>query len=173
MNSTIETILKRKSARHFTDRNVTQDELDLIIKVAFAAPSGMDLQPWEFIVITDRKTLDELAEALPYAKMLFQATAAFVVCGIPYSSNPEKGSKYWMLDCSTVSQNVMLAAESLGLGAIWTACWPYPERMEPVHNILGIPENILPLSVIPIGEPTGEDLPKDKFNPAKLHFEKW
>lgn len=173
MNSTIETILKRKSIRHFTDKKVTQDELDLIIRSAFAAPSGMDLRPWEFIVITDRYILDELAEALPYAKMLFQATAAFVVCGIPYTTNPEKGSKYWMLDCSTVTQNVLLAAESLGLGAIWTACCPYHERMEPVHKILGIPNEILPLCVIPIGEPTGEDLPKDKFNSEKLHFEKW
>jgi nitroreductase len=173
MNPTIETLLKRKSVRHFTDKKVTQEELDIIIKSAFASPSGNNLKPWEFIVITDRKTLDELAEALPYCKMLFQATSAIVVCGIPYSLNPENGSKYWMLDCSTATQNILLAAESLGLGSIWTACWPYPERMEPVYEILGIPENILPLNVLPIGEPTGEDLPKDKYNQSKIHFEKW
>ena len=95
---------------------------------AMSAPSGRDRRPWEFVVVTERPALDSLAAALPYAKMLTAAPCAIVVCGAPECQS------YWYLDCSAAAQNVLLAAQSLGLGAVWTAAYPYEERMSAVRS---------------------------------------
>ena len=104
-----------------------------------AAPSGKDVRPWEFIVVSDRAKLDSMAAALPYAKMLTQARNAIIVCGDSVRSS------YWYLDCSAAAQNILLAAESLGLGAVWTAAYPYEDRMQVVRKYINLPDNILPL----------------------------
>lgn len=165
-------IRNRKSVRNFTGTAVTKEQLEILIKAAMAAPSAVNCQPWEFIVVTERKILDALGDALPYCKMIYKASAAIIVCG-----NPEKAHRklveYAIIDSTCASENLLLAAEAIGLGAIWTAAYPYPDRMKSVRDILNIPETIIPLNVIPIGYPTGEDLPKDKFKPEKIHNEKW
>ena len=78
-----------------------------------------------------------------------------------------------VIDCSCASENILLAAEAIGLGAVWTAAYPYKDRMEVVRKALGIPENIIPLNVIPVGKPTGEDKPKDKYKAENIRWEKW
>jgi len=116
--------------------------------------------------------LDALGDALPYAKMIYKAGAAIVVCGDPMKAY-KQFVEYAVLDSALASENILLAAEALGLGAVWTAAYPYPERMHSVRNILDIPQNIIPLNVIPIGHPTGEDNAKQKFRPQKIHWERW
>jgi len=168
----ISVIHKRKSVRNFTGESVTQNEIDILLKAAMAAPSAVNCQPWEFILVTDRKTLDALGDALPFAKMIFKAGAAIIVCGVPAKAHKQM-EEYAVIDATLASQNILLAAEAIGLGAIWTAAYPYPDRMKSVKTILNIPEDIIPLNVIPIGHPTGEDNPKEKFNPEKIHHEIW
>ena len=169
---TLTVIRNRKSVRNYTGESVTQDQLETLLKAAMAAPSAVNCQPWEFIVVTDRKTLDNLADALPYAKMLFKAGAAIIVCGIPSKAHKQM-VEYAIIDSTLASQNILLAAEAIGLGAIWTAAYPYPDRMKPVRSILNIPSDVIPLNVIPVGYPTGEDVPKKKFDAGKIHREKW
>ncbi|MDD2636099.1 MAG: nitroreductase family protein [Bacteroidales bacterium] len=173
MNNTLDVIHNRKSVRHFTDEPVTKEQLEIIVKAGMAAPSARNLQPWTFVVVTERQKLNDLADALPYAKMLLQAQAAIVVCGDMNKAATEVDSTYWVQDCSAATQNILLAVESLKLGAVWTATFPYLERMNPVIEILDLPDNIRPLNVIPIGVPTGEDKPKDKWKPENVHWEKW
>lgn len=173
MSTTLDVIHSRKSVRHFTDYPVTQEQLETIVKAGMAAPSARNLQPWAFIVVTDREKLDAMADALPYAKMLTDAQAAIVVCGDMKKAAVDVDSAYWVQDCSAASQNVLLAVEATGLGAVWTAAFPYSERMEPVKEILDLPEYIIPLNVIPIGVPTGEDKPKNKWKPENVHWNKW
>lgn len=98
-----------------------------------SAPSGKDVRPWEFVVVSDRAKLDSMAAALPYAKMLTQARNAIIVCG------DSARSFYWYLDCSAAAQNILLAAESMGLGAVWTAAYPYEDRMEVVRKYTHLP----------------------------------
>lgn len=172
-NQVLETIHNRKSVRHFTDEPVSKDLLLELLKAAMAAPSARNLQPWSFICITNRNTLDQLANGLPYAKMLFRAKAAIVVCGIPDRSGQDSPEGYWVQDCSAASQNILLAAEALGLGAVWTGVYPRPERVSIVREILGIPEKIFPLNVIPVGYPEGTDRPKDKFHSENIIWESW
>lgn len=173
MSTTLEDIHNRKSVRHFTDQEVTKEQLEVLVKAGMAAPSARNLQPWAFIVITEREKLDALADSLPYAKMLKGAQAAIVVCGNLEIAATDADSAYWVQDCAAATQNILLAAEATGLGAVWTAAYPYQERISPVRNTLGLPKNIIPLNVIPIGYPTGEDKPKDKWKPGNLHWNGW
>jgi nitroreductase len=169
---TLSIIHQRKSVRNFTGAPVTKEHLDMLIRAGMAAPSAVNCQPWEFIVVTDRTILDALGNALPFAKMIFKAGAAITVCGNPSNAH-RKLMEYAVLDPALASENILLAAEALGLGAVWTAAYPYPERMQSVRDILHIPEYIIPLNVIPVGHPTGEDIPKYKYQPTKIHWEQW
>ena len=163
----LENIAERKSVRKYLNKTVEEDKIDAMVKAGMAAPSGMDRRPWEFVVVTDREALDSMAAKLPYAKMLTNAPLAIVVCG------DTTRSSYWYLDCSAATQNVLLAAEALGLGAVWTAAYPYEDRIDVVRQNTGLPEKIVPLCVIPIGYPDGPQKAKDKFDPQRVHRNKY
>jgi len=166
-NPTLETIFSRKSVRTYTDQPVSVDDLMMLVRAGMAAPTGMNRQPWEFFIVQDKALMASLSEKIPYARMLKEAQAAIVVIG-----NPEK-SVYWYLDCSAAAQNILLAAESMGLGAVWTAGYPYEDRMETIAKAVGIPKPYLPLCLIPIGYSKGEQKPKDKWVESKVHLNTW
>jgi nitroreductase len=160
----LEAIQSRKSVRHFIQgQAVSEKELETLVRAAMAAPSWSNRHPWQFVVITDRKLLDPLTAQLPFAKMLEQASAAIVVCG-----EPEKaaGPGLWIQDAAAATENLLLATESLGLGAVWTGVHPADNNVKIVRDILGLPKTVEPLCVIPIGHPKGDEQPKDKWQPA-------
>lgn len=164
-------ILQRKSVRAYTDRAVSHEQLDTLIRAAMAAPTGRDMRPWHFIVLEGRHQLSPLAEQLPYAKMLAEAQAAVVVCGDMSVTDKEgKPSRNWTFDCSAATENLLLQAEAMGLGAVWTGVYPYDERLEAVKQVLQLPDHLIPLNVIPIGYPKGDPQPKDKYDPAKVEY---
>lgn len=167
-------ILNRKSVRAYTDRAVSREQLDTLLRAAMAAPTGRDMRPWKFVVIDDKEALAALSEQLPYAKMLPEAAAAIVVCG-DLSVTDDKGqpSTNWTFDCSAATENLLLAAEAMGLGAVWTGVYPYEERQTAVSQALQLPEHIIPLNLIPIGYPKGDPQPKDKYNADNVHFNGW
>lgn len=168
----ITVIHSRKSVRDYTGRSIGKEQLDEILRAGMAAPTAVGKQPWSFIAITDRGTLDMLQDGLPYAKMLDKAGAAIVVCAIPEKAYEQK-VELAVIDSACASENILLAAEALGLGAVWTAAYPYNDRMDFVRETLNIPDNVIPLNVIPIGYPTAADKPKDKFKPENIHWERW
>lgn len=172
LNNTIKTILERKSVRSFENKDLSKEQLELILMAGMAAPSARNLQPWTFIVVTDRLTLNNLADRLPYAKMLHEVSVALVVCGVPENAG-DSPEGYWVQDCSAATQNILLAVESMGLGAVWTGVYPRAERVDVVREVLSIPKTVFPLNVIPIGYPKGENRPKDKFKPENIRWEKW
>ncbi|MCR5352085.1 MAG: nitroreductase family protein [Bacteroidales bacterium] len=180
-NTTLETIFARKSVRSYTDQKLTQEQIETLLRAAMAAPSGMNLQPWRFVVVTDQSVKDALAG--PRGGMIAKAGAVFVICGQttmlagPFGQNGsapveiENGN--WTADCAAATQNLLLAAESLGLGAVWTACYPYPDRMSHVREILELPDGISPYCVVPVGYPAGDEKPKDKWKPENIHYDRW
>jgi len=172
MSDALTVIHTRKSVRSFTGQGVTKDALDKIIRAGMAAPTAVNRQPWAFIVVTDRKTLDTLAAGLPYAKMLDKAGAAIIVCAIPEKANG-KSQELAVIDSACASENILLAAEALGLGAVWTAAYPYQDRIDVTRKTLNIPQDIIPLNVIPVGHPAGTDKAKDKYKQENIHWEKW
>ena len=164
-------ILQRKSVRAYTDRAVSHEQIDTLIRAAMAAPTGRDMRPWHFIVLEGRQQLSPLAEQLPYAKMLAEAQAAVVVCGDMSVTDKEGNpSRNWTFDCSAATENLLLQAEAMGLGAVWTGVYPYDERIEAVKQALHLPDHLIPLNVIPIGYPKGDPQPKDKYDPAKVEY---
>ncbi|WP_027471033.1 nitroreductase family protein [Saccharicrinis fermentans] len=172
-SNTLEIIHKRKSVRNYTDKEVSKTQLETLVKAGMAAPTAVNKQPWAFIVVNDRAALDELGDHLPYAKMAKKASAAIVVCGDLTKALEGWEQEFWIQDCSAASQNILLAAEALGLGAVWTAAYPAKDRMATVRRVLGLPKHIIPLNVIPIGYPKGIEKPKDKWRPENLHWGKW
>jgi nitroreductase len=171
-NEALTAIYTRRSVRSFTGEAVGREALMKILRAGMSAPSAVNIQPWAFVVVTKRETLDQLCDRLPYAKMLDKAGAAIVVCGIPGKDEVYSG-KYWVMDCSAATENILLAAHSLGLGAVWTAVYVEEDRMRTVREILHIPARIIPLNVIPIGVPKGKGAAIDKFKEENIHWENW
>ena len=163
MKDAFAVIHSRKSVRNFTGAPVIKNDLDNIIKAGMAAPTAVNMQPWSFIVMTDRKKMDKLAEGLPHAKMLFKAGAAIIIC-TEADKAYKKSRETAIIDASLAGENILLSIEALGLGGVWTAAFPYEDRMKLVRSVLKIPQEVIPLNVIPVGVPTGEDKPKDKYN---------
>lgn len=167
IKAVLENIAARKSVRKYLKKEVEEEKITAMLKAGMAAPSGMDRRPWEFVVVTDRAALDSMAAGLPYAKMLTQAPMAIVVCG------DSTRSSYWYVDCSAVTQNILLAAEALGLGAVWTAAYPYEDRIGIARKYTNMPEQIVPLCIIPVGYPDGPQKAKDKYDESKIHRNKF
>jgi nitroreductase len=123
-------------------------------------------------VVRDSETLHYLASGLPYAKMLAEAGTAIVVCTEPHEAFAGK-TEYAILAAACASQNILLAAEAMGLGAVWTAVYPDPQLMQYVRTELKIPATVIPVNIIPIGYPTGDDKPTDKYIIENIHWEEW
>lgn len=166
----LDNIFARKSVRSYTDEPVSPEQVETILKAAMAAPSGMNLQPWRFVVVTDQKVKDKLA--IGFNKMIAKAPVVIIVCG-KTTTKLGGANKNWTADCAAATENLLLAVEALGLGAVWTACYPYEDRMNPTIEAVGLPENVSPYCIVPIGHPAGNEKPKDKWNPENIHYEKW
>lgn len=173
-NPAIENILTRTSIRQYQpDRSIGRDTVDLLLRAAMSAPTAVNKQPWAFVVIDSRESLDSLADVLPYAKMLRQAPLAVVTCGDLSKALEGEAREFWIQDVSAATENLLLAAHALGLGAVWTGVYPSAERTQAVQERLGMPANIIPLAVVPIGYPAHEGEPKDKYKTDNIHFGRW
>ncbi len=162
----LENIASRTSIRQFTSEPVSEQQIETLLKAAMAAPSALNRQPWRFVVVTDREQLSAMAEKMPYAR-LETAPVAVVVCG-----DVTVSEKFWVHDCAAAAENILLAATALGLGTVWTAASD-GERTEIVREALGLPSYVHPLCVIPVGHPAENPEPKNKWDPGKIHFNRW
>lgn len=166
----LDNIHARKSVRSYTDENVTPEQVETLLRAAMAAPSGMNAQPWRFVVVREQEVKNKLAGG--FNKMIAKAPVVIVVCGKTTNKTGAQNGN-WTADCAVAAENLLLAAEALGLGAVWTACYPYEDRMKPTIEALGLPDEVKPLCIIPVGHPAGKDKPKDKWNPENIHYDKW
>jgi len=175
VNHVIDNILSRKSVRDYTDQKITEEQFDIMLRAAMAAPSAQNRQPWCFIIVDDRGFLETFgsSEILPYSKMAGKAAAAIVVCCDKEKAKTNGESGFWVQDCSASTQNILLAAESLGLGAVWNGLYPVLERSEFVKEILSLPDNIIPFALIPMGYPANDEKPKDKYVAENIHRNGW
>lgn len=173
INDALTVIHSRKSVRNYLDKLVNKEQLEILLKAGMAAPTARDCRPWVFVAVTDRNKLKILAEGMVYGKMLEKAGAAIVVCGDIKKALTGEGQQYWIQDCSACTENILLAAEAIGLGAVWLGVYPDVEKIDFIRATLGISETVIPLNVISIGYPTGEDKPKNKFDPANIHWNRW
>jgi nitroreductase len=166
----MEVILSRRSIRKYTSQPVPQQVIEELLKAGMAAPSADNQQPWQFVVIDDRKILDEIPKHHPYSKMLKEATVAILVCGHVKS---EKHKGFWVQDCSAATQNILLAVEALGLGAVWLGIYPQEDLEAGIKKLLGLPDQIVPLSLIPVGYKGEQKPPSERYDASKVHHNRW
>jgi nitroreductase len=160
-------IMSRRSIRSYTSEAVSQEELTVILKAAMAAPSASNKKPWAFVVAREKDVLKSLSEAHPYGKMIKDAALAIAIVGKP------KVSDWWVQDCSAATENILLAVSGLGLGAVWLGVYPREDRNKAVKEVLGLPEGMEVLSLIPIGHPAQEASPRTQYEEEMVHYNKW
>lgn len=163
-------IFTRSSVRSFSERKVEPEKLELLLKAAMAAPSACNQQPWEFVVVTDPAILKELSECSPYAGCIGRAPLGIAVC---MRTEGLRAPDYAQIDASAATENLLLEAVELGLGAVWLGIAPGQERMEAVRRVIGAPETIQPFCLVACGYPAGPAAPADRYDPARVHYEKW
>lgn len=168
----IENIMTRTSIRQFKAQPVEQDKVDILLKAAMAAPSALNLQPWHFIVINDKETI-----ALLSGKRPTNAPLMIAVCGDTDKTMLPDGSTklpdFWVEDVSAATENLLLAAHALGLGAVWTGVYPAMDRTAEVANVLNCPQNIVPLAVVRVGYPDESPEPKNKYKEDNISYNKF
>ena len=166
----IETIMTRTSIRSFTDRAVSADTVEMLLRAGMAAPTAVNLQPWHFVVVNDRAKIDELGGNGRQSQMWHESPLVIVVCGNMEKAMEGVGQAFWVQDCSAATENILLAAHALGLGAVWTGCYPIEERVANISQVLGLPEHIVPLCAIVMGYPNESPQPKDKWKPENVSY---
>lgn len=166
----LDAIFTRRSIRSFTGEIISDEDLTTILKAGFQAPSAHNRQPREYIVIKDEEILNTIPTFHPYTKMLPKAKCGIVVCG-----NKEKQSEvgFLALDSAASIQNMLLAAHGLGLGAVWCGLYPIPELMGPMAELLGLPEDIVPISMVVVGIKDKDSKPIDRYNEDNIRYDKW
>ena len=165
----LDNILARTSIRSYQDRPVEQDKIEKMLRAGMAAPSAVDKRPWHFIVVTDRQQLEGLAEANPNAGMAARAPLAIVVCG-DKTKALTRVPDYWVQDVAAATENILLAAHGMGLGAVWTGTYPVTDRVEKVAKVLNLPEHIVPFCTIVIGYPEKYQAPKNKWDESNISY---
>jgi nitroreductase len=163
-------ILTRRSIRKYTSKTIEKREIEKLLEAAMYAPSAHNSQSWQFLVITNKENLVAISNFHPYAKMLLTAPLAILVCG---DRTKEESDLYLSINCSAATQNILLSAHALGLGAVWLGVFPKPERIIPIRNLFKLPDDIVPISLIAVGYPAEKKETPKRFNKENIHYEKF
>lgn len=167
MDNRLGMIFARRSIREYTGEPLAPQDVQALLEAGMAAPSASNRKPWHLVVVDDRATLCALADAHPFGKMLAHAALAIAVCGDPAVSD------WWVVDCAAATENILIAAAGLGLGAVWLGAHGRPEREQAIRGVLGIPATIGVLSLLSIGHPAESKEPRTQFDPARVHRGQW
>ena len=163
-------IFARRSVRKFTEEPVSDAHLEKLLRAAMNAPSACNEQPWEFIILKNRDTFKQIRAFQRFSAPLDTAALAIVVCG---DTARQRFDGFWMQDCSAATQNILLEAEYLGLGAVWMGLHPIKHWTDKMQALLGLPETIMPLGMIAVGHPAEHPAPADRYLPERVHLDKW
>lgn len=171
-DAALDCIMTRTSVREYTDKQVPDSVVETLLKAAMAAPTAMNKQPWQFVVVTDKAVREAIAQADQYIRAK-EAPLVIVACGDLAKEEEGEGRDFWIQDVSAATENILLAAHAQGLGAVWCGIHPIKAREKAIADILGLPKGIIPLSAVCIGYPAHEHQPKDKWNPKAVHYNKY
>lgn len=169
----LENIMTRTSCRAFQNKAVEKDKVEALLMAGMAAPTALNAQPWHFIVINDRDVLAQLATASPYSGVLETAPIAIAVCGNTDKKLDSDEGVYWIQDVAAATENILLAAHAMGLGATWTGSYPVESRFKVAKEALQLPDNIKSVSIVALGYPAMEPQVKDKWNPDNVSYNKY
>jgi len=168
--NTLEAIFTRRSVRNFKHELISEENLKDLLKAGMQAPSARNEQPWHFIVIDDLELLHAIPEFHPYARMLMDAPLAILVCS---DRKLETKRASWLQDCSAATQNILLAAHAKGLGAVWLGIFPDSDRVKGMQDLLSIPTDVRPVSLVAVGYPVSLPEPEDRYKEERVHRNQW
>ena len=163
-------VLSRRSIRTYTTQPVSDEQVERLLRAAMAAPSAGNQQPWRFIVVTDHDTLAAIPSFHPYARMLSRTPAAIVVCALTADL---RWPDFRDQDCAAAVENILIEAVALDLGAVWLGVHPLEERVTGMRRLLGIPDDVIPFAVVALGHPAEAKEPAARFDPERVHRERW
>jgi len=172
MNPRLDFIFRRRSVRKYLDKEIPAEMLNDLLEAGMAAPSARATDPWHFLVITERETLNRMTTALPHGKMLLAAPAAIVVCG-DMNRALEGFESYMLQDVSAAVENILLAACALGLGSCWLGIHPRRNRMDSIRNIFSLPDHIIPVAGISLGWPDASPEARTRYREECVHRGSW
>jgi nitroreductase len=172
MNPRLNFLFSRRSIRAYRQQDVADDLVRDLLEAAMAAPSAVAKDPWAFVVVRDRSMLSKIAEGLPNGKMLCDAAFGVVVCGDLQRAHDRQLS-YLLQDCSAAIENLLLAANGLGLGACWLGVHPREERVKHIRSLLNIPDPVIPIAAIAVGWPAESPDPRTRYREDAVHHETW
>ena len=164
-------IITRTSVRSYQDKPVEDSKIEKLLRAGMAAPSAVNIQPWHFIVVKNKATVEEIAKITPNARMAKEAPLAIVVCGDMRNESNDQVREFWVQDASAATQNILLAAHAMELGAVWTGTYPAQNRCEAISQLFNLPSSIIPFSTIVIGYPKETQQPKDKWKEENISYE--
>lgn len=171
MDTALDFIFKRRSIRRFQEKEIGPEKIEMLLKSAMAAPTAMNYQPWEFVVITEKERIEKIKAALTFAKS--NAPLVIVVCGNLKGLNRLVKERFWVQDCSAATENLLLAASALGLGSVWCGVHPITMYVKRISEILELPSGVIPLNALFIGYPAEEKDARTQFDPGKVHLQKY
>ncbi len=167
----IDTIYQRRSIRKYIETPVEQEKIDVLLKAAMAAPTAANCQPWEFIVVNDTDKLTKVREKLVFAR--YKAPAAIIVCGNMKLAFKGLSQEFWVQDCSAATENILLAATSLGLGSVWIGIYPNKTNIKVVKSIFNIPTHVIPLSLVYVGYSAEEKSARTRYNEKRIYQQEY
>jgi len=167
---TIEAILTRRSVRKYLNKKISNGIIKELIEAGISAPSAGNQQPWHFIILDDHNIINKILDFHPHAKMLPNAQKAILVCG---DLDLETNKGFWIQDCSAATENILIAARAKGLGSCWLGVYPREDRVNGFRELLKIPKNVIPFSLISLGYTNVEQSKVNRYNNARIHLNKW
>jgi len=165
-------ILSRRSIRKYTKQAIPDEVVKGLLEAGMSAPSAGNEQPWHFIVIDDRQILDEIPKCQPYSQMLKEAPIAILVCKDDHLEK-EIVRGFWVQDCSAATENILIAAQAKGLGAVWIGIYPREDWQIGFRKLLSLPDHVIPFSLISIGYPAEQKPRADRYNVSRIHHNRW
>ena len=165
-----EALLNRRSIRKYKAQQISEENINKMLKAAMYAPSAMNTQAWQFVVVDNKQTLMDIFKIIPHAEMLKQTIKAILVCG---DVSVEKNETWILENCSAATQNILLSAYGLGIGSCWISVYGSEDTFKKIKSLFNLPENIIPFSLISLGYPDEEVKTEERFKEEKIHFNKW
>lgn len=166
----MQAIWKRHSVREFLEKQIPMEKIDILLDAGMQAPSAGNARPWHFIVENRKEIIRKIILFHHYAKMLDQAPAIIIVCSEP---EKEKFEGFWPQDCAACTENILIEATQIGLGAVWLGIYPDKKRIEGIKKLFNLPENIVPFAVIALGYPKNNGQEKCRYEIEKVHYRVW
>ncbi len=169
--NTLDAIYHRRSYRNYTDERVSKEQLEILLRAAFSAPTAVNIQPWEFVVIDEKEILDKIRDKMVFAR--YNAPAAIVVCGNEKLALKGQDKNLWICDCSAAIENILLAATELGLGSVWIGIFPIESRMQTMRNLLDMPSHVNPLGMVYVGHTDSTEPGRCRYNEKAIYWQKY